>query len=345
MSTFASERVRELLAEHYVAVAVDTDFSERRREGDALEAFFDLVVEQRDPQKFIGCAPSPLQGYYIFDHTGELYDAASFIHVNQRKLPGQHQHSVRERDVSLLIEMLEAGAARFAERPPEGDGYEPEGPREVVYPPLPDDVVVLRSWTQIKPLPKGVQHELNSLTGRDTLWARHSELRELAEGRFPLALARRLALGNLRDNVRGAARTFKLEHLERLAFSATPRRRAAGWVEVSLAGDVLISAPENSRVRPLPAMGYEGKLTGTVLMRLPSCEVISWQMFAKGVAWGNYPNTPGAPEGRYPLQVGFRLAAPDDRLARLLPPLGATGDRQKYLEQGISTRVAGIDDD
>ena len=44
-----------------------------------------------------------------------------------------------------------------------------------------------------------------------------------------------------------------------------------------------------------------------------------FDLVATGQFWGEGAYTPGAPAGKFPFAVTFRLADPDDRLYKLVP--------------------------
>lgn len=332
MSTFADPRVLELLEKHFVLVAQDCDFTDRRVSDDPLHLFYRHVVEQRDPQKFVGAAPTPTQGYYVLDARGKLFDALSFNFVEGTEEPAV---VVRRRSVHRLRAMLEAAVKDF--RP--SSGPVPAGLDKaslITYPTLPPGTVVLRSWSRVKPLPEGA-HEMNTMVGRDFLWVRADEVAALAAERFPETLARRLVLGNLRDNVRGMPRTFGPEAIESVAFTA--RKTPQG---IRLGGRFRVEGPASSKQPEGEQMGVEGSIEGLLVLGEGGTPA-SWWIYADLTCWGAYPNTPNTPEGRYPLKVGLVLAEAGDRLAMTLPPLAATGDVARYLSEGVASRRGGLD--
>lgn len=324
--TFADPRIIELLRTRFVCVAQDSDYTERRRGQDALTRFFDPLVAQRPMERFDKGVPDAAQGYYAFDHNGRLYDAMSFIYVDKQ--------------LDRLLGMLQAAVARHAKDPPAR--ATPDADRPATYPAVPDDVVVLRVWTRVRPLPENVNDQ-NQRLARDFMWVRRDEVAGLARGEAPESFTRRLALGHLRDNVRGEPRTFEPDHLHQaeLRATATP---VDGQTHVALRGRFRIFSPPvgPETGRELPEMGLEVELEG--LLILDGERVVEWQMYADCIAWGDYVNSPGTPEGRYPLKIAFTLAAEDDPLARVIPPLGASGDPKVYLEEGVATRNWGEED-
>ena len=60
----------------------------------------------------------------------------------------------------------------------------------------------------------------------------------------------------------------------------------------------------------------------------------------EGVVWGDYPLTPGAPSGKYKIEIGFLKAASEDTMARSVPPhaIGGENGTRSYLEDGCCYR-------
>lgn len=181
-STFADDRVIELLRTKFIPAAVDCWYLDRAKD-DAGE-FYKKVVSQRQPFE---PGKRSTQGFYAFAADGTLLRG-----WNNRNVPRMREYLERAlKDFKAPeVEALDTGRdPRFARDLPDGavvaDVYSKV--LEAEWPPTDDEM--------IKPL--------RVATGRDHLWILKDEVEALAAGRFPERLARRIARYHLLDNTRG----------------------------------------------------------------------------------------------------------------------------------------------
>jgi hypothetical protein len=181
-STFADDRVIELLRTKFIPAAVDCWYLDRAKD-DAGE-FYKKVVSQRQPFE---PGQRSTQGFYAFAADGTLLRG-----WNNRNVPRMREYLERAlKDFKAPdVEALDATRdPRFARDLPGGAVVADVYSRilEAEWPPTDDEM--------IKPL--------RVATGRDHLWILEDELEALAAGRFPERLARRIARFHLLDNTRG----------------------------------------------------------------------------------------------------------------------------------------------
>ena len=181
-STFADDRVIELLRTKFVPAAVDCWYLDRAN--DAAGEFYKKVVSQRQPFE---PGKRSTQGFYAFAPDGTLLRG-----WNNRNVPRMREYLERVlKDFKPgESDALDAARdARFQRALPEGavvvDVYSKI--LEAEWPPTDDEM--------IKPL--------RVSTGRDHLWILKDELESLAAGKFPGRLAKRIARFHLVDNTRG----------------------------------------------------------------------------------------------------------------------------------------------
>lgn len=181
-STFADDRVIELLQEKFIPVAVDCWYLDRAK--DAAGEFYKKVVSQRQPFE---PGKRSTQGFYAFAPDGTLLRG-----WNNRNVPRMREYlekALKDFKPGASEALDAARDPRFARPVPEGavvvDVYSKV--LEAEWPPTDDEM--------IKPL--------RVARGRDRLWILKDELEALAGGKFPDRLARRLARYHLLDNTRG----------------------------------------------------------------------------------------------------------------------------------------------
>lgn len=315
MLTFSDDRIIRGLG-GFIPVALDRQTRGRKS---AHDRFFWKVVEQKplltSPDWSIETFRAA-QGCYVFNSDGRLYGKVN-----------DHEEVI----LDLMAKAREAfdrnrpGRQDPVKEPPDGAPSPPEG------------TLIARVYSRITPLPEGA-HPLNRGLGRDFLWVPPGEVRALLEGEFPATLRRRLALGHLRDNVRGEPGLWDPEHVRKADFRAETQRKD-GRIRVSLSGEFQISAPHGNRGENHWAgpSGYEGKFEGELAYDVRNRRVTRFVLYAKGQAWGEVDFTPGAPAGKFPLRIAFVLAEEKDTLARVLIPYAA-GEREPYLREGTPSR-------
>ena len=201
----------------------------------------------------------------------------------------------------------------------------------------PKGTLIARVYSRITPLPKGGS-PLNAGLGRDILWIPKAELAALLRGKVAASFRLRLALGHLRDNVRGEPGIWEPRHVRKADFKAKVRR-VKGRLRVSITGRFKISAPRGTRGENYwkGPSGYEGKLEGELIYDIKAKKVTRFALYAEGKAWGEVKFTPGAPPGKFPLRIAFLLAEEEDELSRKAAPYAAGSDDQ-YLKTGVPSR-------
>jgi len=268
--SFADPRVRTLLAERYVPVALDGHAHGRRR--DAEGRLFRHVVRQR-PGPRLGASR---QGLYICAPDGTLLDA-----YNNRIV----------RDLVVRLEEAAAipGGARDSAGAPPPDAAEPEPPAGAVVAklfkhallPVPADT------------PPRAAHLLGA-TGLDNLWLLADELAALRQGRVERRLARRIARFALVDNTRGEAAPWRRSEVRRLELAAECRRG-----RVRLRGEARLAGVDGCRAYSAALLG-RARWRGTDLHR--------FDLVARGSWRGGSPYVSVTPPGTFPLAVVATLA-------------------------------------
>ena len=181
-STFADDRVIELLQTKFVPAAVDCWYFDRAK--DAAGEFYKKVVSQRQPFE---PGKRSTQGFYAFAPDGTL-------------LRGWNN-----RNVPRMREYLERALKDF--KPGESDALDAaRDPRFARA--LPEGAVVVEVYSKIleaewPPTDDEMIKPLRVSTGRDHLWILKDEIESLAAGKFPERLSRRIARFHLIDNTRG----------------------------------------------------------------------------------------------------------------------------------------------
>jgi len=181
-STFADDRVIELLRTKFVPAAVDCWYLDRAK--DAAGEFYKKVVSQRQPFE---PGKRSTQGFYAFAPDGTLLRG-----WNNRNVPRMREYlenALTDFKPAESEDLDKSRDPRFARTPPDGaivvDVYSKI--LEAEWPPTDDEM--------IKPL--------RVSTGRDHLWILKDEIGSLAAGKFPERLLRRIARFHLIDNTRG----------------------------------------------------------------------------------------------------------------------------------------------
>lgn len=152
----------------------------------------------------------------------------------------------------------------------------------------------------------------NSL-GRDHLWLRKDEAQSLARGELPESVARRLVRYHLVDNTRGEPPFWHDGEIKKLNV-----KLVGGRIE----GSVHLETKSGAR-------GYRAALLGFVETKQD--KVTRVDLLVKGEFWGEGRYTRGAPPGKFPLAVAFRLAEVSCQGDKVLPG-GARGNLSGYLK-------------
>jgi hypothetical protein len=137
--------------------------------------------------------------------------------------------------------------------------------------------------------------------GREHLWVRKDESEALIRGELPEGLKRRIALYHLVDNTRGTPTGWREGEVRKLEMSLSEGR---------IEGRVLLETESGDR-------GYEADVLGFVEGK--EGRLTRFDVVFQGLFWGEGKYTPGAPRGKFPLALAFKLADPGDALYALVP--------------------------
>jgi hypothetical protein len=149
--------------------------------------------------------------------------------------------------------------------------------------------------------------------GRDHLWLRRDEAEALAKGTLPESVVRRIARYHLVDNTRGEPPMWRPDEIKKLDVALRDGR---------LSGTIHLETKSKDR-------GFEAEVLG--VLETKDGRVTRLDLVVKGVFWGEGSFTRGAPPGRYPLAVAFKLAEVDRAIDRV-PPQGTRGNVKGYLQ-------------
>lgn len=281
-STFADETIVELLKEKYVPVAIDQ--RAQRRQKDAEGDFYRKIAGQGPRGDF----QRTTQGLYVADAAGKLF--------------GYNNNRGPERIRALLEKTL----AEF--QPPRVDPIEESSTEARFDPKPPEGGLVVRVHAKILggyASPKDEWEKIfHSAVARDNLWITREEQDALAGGKMPKALAERIARFHLVDNTRGEPPMWEKDEIRQLDLKLNDGK---------LSGHVELRTASGGR-------GFIADVEGIVASQ--DGRVTQFDCVAKGKFWGEGQYTPGAPSGKFPLVVTFRLADGRD-LADAIPPEAA----------------------
>ena len=156
----------------------------------------------------------------------------------------------------------------------------------------------------------------NTAVSRDLLWITAEEEAALAQNRTILpSLARRLTLYHLVDNTRGEPTFWREDERKQVTLKIDDSGAFTGQVHLTRA--------DNSS-------GFEADLRGIVETK--DGKLTRFDLVAHGEYWGHGCYTGGAPEGRFPLGISFRLVNGSDPFDQIRPQ-GAKSWWQHYLGQ------------
>jgi hypothetical protein len=149
--------------------------------------------------------------------------------------------------------------------------------------------------------------------GRDHLWIRANEAAALVKGSIPETLIRRLVRYHLIDNTRGEPPFWRSDEV---------REAKLELKDGQLEGRVVLRTDDGAREFVAELLGHlefdDGKLT-------------RFDLVASGEFQGEGRYTRGAPPGRYPFAVAFRLTDPTCAADRVIPG-GARNNLGGYLK-------------
>ncbi len=294
-STFADEKIVELLKTKFIPVAIDQWYT--RRQQDSEGDFWRKIAGQSPRNDF----SKTTQGLFVASAMGDL------IAFNNNRGP--------ERIRELLLQTI----ANY--EPPQNGRPLPRETVDAKYKTkLPSDAVVVRVSARVEsgyadtsdPWLKIFQ----SATSRDNLWITAEELEELRNNDMPSQLAMRIARFHLIDNTRGEPPVWTADDIQSMDWKLASGQISA---EVKLASD------KNQR-------GYDVKVTGEIVFDELG-KVQALRMIARGMYRGTGPFTLQSPPGDFPLVVSFTLADGND-IADAIPPHASRGWLNGYLRPG-----------
>jgi hypothetical protein len=149
--------------------------------------------------------------------------------------------------------------------------------------------------------------------GRDHLWLRKDETEALAGGKLLDSVRQRLVRYHLIDNTRGEPPMWRETEIKKLELALSDGR---------LTGTVHLETASGDR-------GFKADLRGVVEAK--DGKVTRLDLLARGEFWGEGTFTRGAPKGKYPFAVAFKLAESSGAVSRV-PPQGARGNLKGYLK-------------
>ncbi|MEM7478030.1 MAG: hypothetical protein AAF483_23845 [Planctomycetota bacterium] len=294
-STFAVPETVRLLQSKFIPVALDQAY--QRRQKDTEGDFYRKIASQGPRNNFNGTT----QGFYIADAAGRL-----LLYNNNR-------------DPQKLLRLIKKSLTDFGENPPQGIlPIEPEklDPRWNVSPP--EGGLVLRVRAKILDGYKETKNEFQNIfqcaVSRDNLWVTKEEHEKIGQGEFPAKLAQRIARFHLVDNTRGEPPMWDSTDIRELKIEITDKGEIRG--EVNL-------------LNRKADRGYEAKLQGK--FEVKNGKVVAMELVCLGDFFGEGRYTKGAPEGKFPLAITFKLADGTD-IADRVPPQGSRGWLNGYLQ-------------
>ena len=325
--TFSDPRVISLLQQHFIPVAVNQDYLvplewSHRNWSESAKFMTDICKKAgRGTVKY-----QTVQGYYVISAAGDLYGV-----MGACADPGQ---------APWMIKLLEDGLKGFSDKPPPKVEL-----KEVSLGPetkAPEGTVVLRVFTRIDPLPKGLDPKkdlVNRGVGRDHLWILKDEQSEILKrlaasrvGDLPDALGKRIVLHHLRDNVRGEPLPWGMDDVKALSFRISLTKDSKTTLLVNLTGSYSLNKQN-------PESGLTGTLEGLLELDKSTRRLKAAKIYASGEAFGAGPYTWNPPDGKFPLKFAMVLA--EDDLARNIAPHSinfgseeGNGRLERYLDVG-----------
>lgn len=289
-SSFSNPEIIELLQKQFIPVAIDQAY--HRRQKDTEGRFYQKIANQ-GPKK-VGAGTT--QGHYVATAGGR------FLGYNNNRSPDR------------TLRMIRRALAAF--KPAEAKALEPGRPdRRHVFEP-PKGGLVVRVHTKVlggyEPTDNPWRKIFQTNLGRDNLWIRADEHRELAKGRLPESLIQRIARFHLVDNTRGEPPMWRREDIRRHNLKLKNGR---------LTGEIELRNAAGER-------GFKGKVYG--LLESNGDQITRFDLVVKGLFRGEGRYTRGAPEGEFPLAMSFRLADGTD-VADSIPPQGSRGWLDGYI--------------
>lgn len=282
VSIFSNPGIVELLKTRFVPLAVDAWYHSRKK--DAEGEFYRKVVTQERARRNLNRST---QGRYVFTADGRLLGFN-----NNRSLP---------RVQRLLNQALE----RF--KP--GDAVTVDAALHRQYDrSVREGTVVVNVNAKVLGGAEETDNKWRRIfaaaIGEDHLWIMKDEAAAIARGELPENVKRRLARFHFNDFTRGEPNMWRAEEIRKLELTLEGGR---------LRGRVHLETKSGDRGYVADVLGYVEAEGG---------KITRFDMVALGEFWGEGTYTKGAPKGRFPLAVAFRLADASKEAAKV-PPQGS----------------------
>jgi len=296
-SIFADPGIIKTLQTDFIPVAID-QFKQRRQK-DAEGDFWRKIAGQSPRNNF----DSTTQGIFAATASGQLLAFNNNRGVDKTKaLLSKALDASRTKEIAKTTPLtVKNPDPRFLHKAPKGMRIA-RVHAKVLGGQAPTD----NYWKKI------ARHA----TSHDTLWITPKEEQTIARDRtIPPSLARRIALFHLIDNTRGEPTFWEDDEIRSSELSIDKQG--------VLTGKVHLARKDNS-------MGYEADLRG--LVEFENNTLTRFDLVAHGDYWGESKFTKGAPKGRFPLAISFRLVDGSSSYDQI-PPQGSKSWWQNYLKE------------
>lgn len=291
-----------MLKQDFIPVAIDQWY--QRRQQDAEGDFYRKIASQGPRNDF----QNTTQGRYIATPDGTLL---GFNNNRGTERVRKMMLDALEKFQSLSKETEPIVRGRFDDKyhfPAPQDGLRLRVTSRVLDgypPPEPDD-----QWTAM----------FQQAMGRDNVWFRAEEKQQIINwirsgGQLPDALALRIAKFHLVDNTRGEPDRWTPQQVRNIKLEIDEAGTMRGEFELRREGQ--------------HPMGYVGELFGVAAA--DSNDVTRFDLVARGQYWGEGRYTGGAPSGKFPVAIAFRIADGSDP-ADAIVPFGGKGWMAGYYE-------------
>jgi hypothetical protein len=297
--TFSDPEIVNMLKNDFVPVAIDQWY--QRQQQDAEGEFYRKVAGQGSRNDF----EKTTQGRYICSADGIL------LGYNNNRGPGR----VRLMMKAVLADFNPKSLASV-------QPLEPDRPDAKFHLQPPVGGLILRVNSKIL----GGYQPANDWTavfhdaiGRDNAWINADEKQELLGwikngGDMPERLAARIFRFHLIDNTRGEPPHWQHDEVKELRCRIDEQGMMKGFIH--------LETKDETR-------GYRAELLG--IAKTDQQNITRFDLVAKGECWGEGRYTGGAPRGKFPLAVAFRIADGSDP-ADTVAPHGMKGWAEGYFK-------------
>ncbi len=289
-STFSDPDIVSLLKKDFVPVAIDQAY--QRRQKDTEGDLYRKIASQSPRNNF----QSTTQGLYIASPDGTLLAFSN--NRNPRRVQAMMEKALRDfvpHDFQPVVAVSRDD--RYNPEPPEGG-------------------LVLRVQARVLDgygeTGDRTQRIFQQAVSRDNMWITAGEHNSLARGVVPGEFVERMARFHLVDNTRGEPPMWKKGEIRHMELTCR---------DGSISGRIELETDDGSR-------GYQAAITGNY--SVDDEKIVSLEMAATGLFYGEGRFTRNAPDGKFPLAVYFQLADGSD-IADRIPPQGSRGWVDGYL--------------